>query len=99
MAYAVPRSVVDRFRKVYAARNADQIAEFLDHDVEWTIDGPVEYLRFCGTHRGKANVLDLIRRRIPEVLRTFSFVPESIVVDGDQVAMLQLSGRQFLAVP
>jgi ketosteroid isomerase-like protein len=88
MAYGVPRPVVDRFREVYAARDADQIAEFLHDDVEWTISGPVEYLQFCGTHRGKANVLDLIRRRIPDVLRTFSFMPESIVIDGAEVAML-----------
>jgi ketosteroid isomerase-like protein len=88
MPYAVPRSVVNRFCEVYAVRDADRIADFLDDDVEWSISGPIEYLRFCGTHRGKANVLDLIRRRIPQVLRTFSFAPESILVDGDQLAML-----------
>jgi ketosteroid isomerase-like protein len=65
--------------------------------VEWSISGPVEYLQFCGIHRGKADVVDLIRRQIPAVLRTFSFVPESIVVDGDQVAMLhRQSSRRAL---
>jgi ketosteroid isomerase-like protein len=84
----VSRDIVDRFRAVYATRDADKIAEFLHDDVEWAISGPVEYLQFCGTHRGKANVLDLIKRQIPQVLRTFSFEPEAVVVDGDQVAML-----------
>jgi ketosteroid isomerase-like protein len=88
MTHAVSRSLVERFCKAYAVRDADKVAEFLDDDIEWTISGPIEYLKFCGTHRGKDNVLDLIRRRIPEVIRTFSFVPESILVDGDQVAML-----------
>ena len=88
MSYAVPRSVVEAFYKVYAARNADKIAEFLDDDVEWTISGPVDFLPFCGTHRGKADVLDLIKRQTPQVLRTFSFVPDAILIDGDQVAML-----------
>jgi ketosteroid isomerase-like protein len=88
MTYAVSRSVVERFCKAYAVRDTDQVAEFLDDDVEWTISGPIEYLHFCGTHRGKDNVLDLIRRRIPEVIRTFSFLPESVLVDGDQLAML-----------
>ena len=88
MTYSVPRSVVDAFYQVYAARDADKIAAFLDDDVEWTISGPVDYLPFCGAHHGKANVVDLIRRRIPMVLRTFSFVAEVTVVDGDQVAML-----------
>jgi ketosteroid isomerase-like protein len=80
--------VVDRFRDVYAARDVEKLGEFLHDAVEWTISGPVEYLQFCGTHRGKASVLDLIKRRIPNVLRTFSFTPESILIDGDQVAML-----------
>jgi len=88
MTHAVSRSLVERFCKVYAVRDADKVAEFLDDNVEWTISGPVEYLNFCGTHRGKSNVLDLIRRRIPEVIRTFSFIPESILIDGDQLAML-----------
>jgi ketosteroid isomerase-like protein len=88
MTHAVSRSLVECFCKVYAVRDADKIAEFLDADVEWTISGPIEYLHFCGTHRGKDNVLDLIRRRIPEVIRTFSFVPESVLVEGDQLAML-----------
>src|SRR6185437_13438209 len=88
MAYTVPRSVVDSFCKVYAARDVEKIAAFLDDNVEWTISGPVDVLRFCGTHRGKAAVLDLIKRQVPEVLRTFSFVPETIMADGDRVAML-----------
>ena len=88
MTYVVPRDVVDAFFKAYAARDVDKIAKFLDDDVEWTVSGPVGVLPFCGTHRGKANVLDLIGRQIPQVLRTFSFVPDAILVDGDQVAML-----------
>ena len=84
----VPRSVVEAFYKAYAARDAEKIAEFLDDDVEWTISGPVDVLRFCGTHRGKAAVLDLIGRLVPEVLRVFSFVPDAMLVDGDQVATL-----------
>ena len=88
MAYEVPRSVVEAFYKVYAVRDVDKIAEFLDDDVEWTISGPVEVLSYCGTHRGKANVLDLIRRRIPLIMRTYSFVPEAILIEGDQLAML-----------
>jgi ketosteroid isomerase-like protein len=84
----VPRSVVDAFFKVYALRDADKVAEFLDDRVEWTISGPIDYLAFCGTHRGKAAVLDLIRTSVPQVLRVHSFVTEYILVDGDRVAAL-----------
>jgi ketosteroid isomerase-like protein len=88
MTYSVPRNLAEAFYQAYAARDADKVADFLHDDVEWTISGPVDYLPFCGTHRGKANVVDLIRRRVPMVLRTFSFVAEVILVDGDQVATL-----------
>lgn len=91
----VSRAVIDAFFKVYAQRDADKVAEFLHDRVEWTISGPIEYLAFCGTHRGKAAVVDLIKAGVPQVLRVTSFVPESILIDGDQVASLsrQLSRR------
>jgi len=88
MAYKVPRSVVEAFYKVYAARDVDGIAELLDDDAQWDISGPVDLLPFCGAHRSKAEVIDLIGRQIPMVLRTFSFVPEAILVQGDRAAML-----------
>ena len=88
MAYAVPRALVEAFYAAYATRDAAKIAAFLDEDVEWTISGPVDYLRFCGTHRGKADVLDLIGRQVPAVLRVVSFVPDAVLVDGDHVATL-----------
>jgi ketosteroid isomerase-like protein len=88
MTYVLSRAVVDAFYKAYATRDIDKIAPFIHDDIEWTISGPVDYLPFCGTHSGKASVLDLIENKVKAVLRTFSFVPESIVVDGDRVAML-----------
>lgn len=88
MSYDVPRALVEKFYAVYASRDADKIAAFLHDDVEWTISGPVDLLPFCGTHRGKANVVDMIKRQVPEVLRTFSFVAETVAVQGDQAAML-----------
>jgi ketosteroid isomerase-like protein len=88
MGYVVPRAVVEAFYRAYAVRDAAKVAEFLDDNVEWTISGPVDYLPFCGVHRGKADVLDLIGRQVPQVLRVFSFVPDAILIDGDRVAML-----------
>ena len=87
-AYAVPRAVVDAFYQVYAARDVESIARCLHDDIVWTISGPIDLLPFCGTHCGKAAVLDLIGRQVPAVLRTYSFVPESILVEGDRAAAL-----------
>ncbi|MEI9805945.1 MAG: nuclear transport factor 2 family protein [Pseudolabrys sp.] len=86
--YEVPRPVVDAFHKAYATRDPHQVAAFLHDDIEWTVSGPIDVLPFCGTFRGKADVLDLIARLVPGVLRVFSFVSDSILVEGDRVAML-----------
>ena len=88
MAKPVSRSVVDAFYKAYAARDAEKVAKFLHDDVEWTISGPIDYLPYCGTHRGKDAVIELIGRKVPAMLRVISFVPDAILIDGDRAAML-----------
>jgi len=95
MGYAVPRSVVEAFYKAYATRDVRNIAPFFDDEITWTVSGPVGLLPFCGTHHGKAAVLDLIGRQVPAVFRVFSYVPETMLVDGDRAAMLnrQLARR------
>ncbi len=88
MSYQVPRALVEAYYQAYATRDVAKIEGFLDDDIEWIISGPVDVLPFCGTHRGKADVLDLIGRQVPAVLRVFSFVPDAILVDGDNAAMM-----------
>lgn len=57
------------------------------------ISGPVDVLRFCGQRRGKAAALEVISRLIPSTLKVTAFKPETLLVDGDRVAMLgTLSG-------
>jgi ketosteroid isomerase-like protein len=95
MTEPVPRQVAEAFYRAYAARDAGKVEEFLADDVEWTISGPVDLLRFCGTRRGKTAVRDLIERQVPEVFRVFSFVPDAMLVDGDRVATLnRLSAKR-----
>lgn len=94
MSYSVPRSVVEAFYKAYAARDLAKVAEFLDDDVEWSISGPPDLLRFCGTRHGKAAVLDMMTRLVPEVFEIFNFALDAMVIDGDRVATLnRLSAR------
>src|SRR3989304_3822242 len=82
----VSRATVEAFYKAYAERDVDKIAPFLDDNVEWSIRGPVAVLPFCGTRHGKAAVLDMIVRLVPGVFNIFSFVPDAMLVDGDQAA-------------
>ena len=92
MTKAVSRSVVEAYYKAYAARDAKLVAEYLDDNVEWTISGPVDVLPFCGKRHGKAAVLELIERLVPEVISVFSFTPDAMLIDGDRVATLNRLG-------
>jgi ketosteroid isomerase-like protein len=97
MGYAVPRAVVEAFYTAYATRDAPALSALLHDDVVWTISGPVEILSYCGTHRGKATVLDLIIRVVPSMFRVISYVPEAMLVEGERVAMLNRRSAQSKA--
>ena len=85
----VARATVEAFYKAYAERDAEKVGHFLDDAVEWSISGPVDVLPFCGTRYGKAAVLDMITRLVPGVFDIFGFVPDAMLVDGDQAATLR----------
>jgi ketosteroid isomerase-like protein len=94
MSSAVPRALVEAFYEAYAARDIDKVGEFLADDVTWTISGPVDLLRFCGTRHGKAAALDMVGRQISEVYQVLSFVPDAILVEGKWAATVnRLSAR------
>jgi len=88
MTDAVPRSVVEAFYDAFVARDEQMLEPFLHDDVVWTISGPVDILSYGGTHRGKVAVLDLIIRVVPSQFRAVHFVQESMLVEGNRVAML-----------
>jgi ketosteroid isomerase-like protein len=97
MAGEVSRAVVEAFCAAYAVRDVEKVAAFLHDDVVWTISGPVEVLSYCGTHRGKAAVKDLIAQKVLSMFRVVSFTQESFLVDGDRVAMLNRRTAQRIA--
>jgi ketosteroid isomerase-like protein len=94
MTQPVPRSLVEAFYRAYETRDPDNIAPYLADDVEWTISGPVGVLGFCGSRHGKAAVMDLLGRQVPEVFKVLNFTPEIMLIDGDRAAILsRLSAR------
>jgi hypothetical protein len=54
----------------------------------WTISGPIDILRFCGQHSGKTVVLKLLDRDISLLLGKPRLSPETMVINGDRVAIL-----------
>jgi len=88
MGILVSRDVVEDFYRAYANRDVAKIEPYLADDVQWTISGPVELLQFCGTRVGKSAVLDMIVNLVPALFNITSFVPETLLVDGDRAATL-----------
>lgn len=88
MTEPVSREVVEAFYEAYGTRNLKRTADFLADDVEWTISGPVDVLLFCGTHQGKAAVLNMMSRLAPQVFDITKFEPSTMLIDGDRVATL-----------
>jgi len=84
----VARSTVQAFYEAYLSLDTARVAQFLDDDIDWIISGPVDVLAFCGQRRGKAAVLEIFDRLFPQTLKTTGFDPQSLLIDGNRVAML-----------
>ena len=84
----VPRAVVEAFYSALADRDLGTLASYLDDDVVWTISGPVDILPFCGQRVGKDGVMKLLMQDSPAFLSNRRFVPNIMVVDGNNAAVL-----------
>jgi ketosteroid isomerase-like protein len=85
---AVSRKAFNAFFQAYSSRDPARIAPFIADDVEWMIVGPVDLLQFCGRRRGKAAVMDLFERVIPNVLEVNRVESDIVLLDGDRAATL-----------
>jgi len=88
MTTPIPRAIVTAFLDAFTSRDVERIAPYLDKDVIWTINGPVDLLHYCGVRQGSAAVLDLIGRQTPAMFHIRRFTPEFMLVDGDRASVL-----------
>ena len=86
MAHVLTYEHVENFSRARKSRDPRLIEPFLDDDVDWLANGPVELLHFCGQRRGKAEVLDCLTRQHAMVLSTFKVEVDFLLVDGDCAA-------------
>jgi ketosteroid isomerase-like protein len=87
MANAVSRDVVEAFYQAYVSRDAERIGAFVDDDVDWVVNGPVEVMHVCGVWRGKAAVIARFASEMPKIIQFKSLEIESLLVDGDSSAL------------
>jgi ketosteroid isomerase-like protein len=77
-------------RALHRAINEHQyedLAALIDDDVDWTIYGPIDMFPFLGARRGKAAVLDVIKRMSDNV-RVHRFDRETVLLGVDSAASM-----------
>ena len=68
-------------------RQHEDLAALIDEDVDWAAYGPIDMFPFFGARRGKAAVLDVIRR-VADNIRVHRFDRESILLGADSAASM-----------
>jgi len=81
------RPIVEAFYQATVDRDIEKALAFIDDNVDWLVQGPVDVFTFFGQKRGKAAV----RAGYEEVGRQLdvtAFRVETLLVDGDRAAAL-----------
>ena len=90
----VDPSLVEAYFKAFASRDPALFGAYLHDNVVWTISGPIDVIPYCGTHRGKAAVIDVMARRARNVLGDVKVTREKFLIDGNcGAALTRLTGR------
>lgn len=87
-------SLIEAYFEAFASRDPAAFGAYLHDDVVWTISGPIDVIPYCGTHRGKAAVVDVMARRARDVLGAVKVTREKFLIDGNRgAALTRLTGR------
>lgn len=84
----VDPAFAEAYFNAFASRNPAKFAPFLHDEVVWTISGPIDVFPYCGMHRGKAAVIDIMARQAPKVIRDVKVVRDKFLVEGNRGAAL-----------
>jgi len=81
------RPIVEAFYKASAERDIATALSYIDDNVDWLVQGPIDVFAFFGQRRGKAAVMEGYRE-IGRRLDITGYDVESLLVDGDGAAAL-----------
>ena len=93
----VDRAIVEAYFDAFSSRNVEAFATFLHDNVRWMISGPVDVIPYCGVHRGKAAVIDVMARRARSVLGVTRVTREQFLIQGNRGAALTRLTAQLRA--
>src|ERR1700744_3881476 len=75
------------FHRAVNERQPSDIENLIDEEVDWAIYGPIDMFPFFGARRGKAAVLEVIKR-IADNVRVHRFDRESIMLGVDSASSM-----------
>jgi ketosteroid isomerase-like protein len=81
------RPIVEAFYRATAERDAEAALSFIDDNVDWLVQGPVDVFPFFGQRHGKAAVragYEEIARRLDVTM----FRVETLLIEADRAAAL-----------
>jgi ketosteroid isomerase-like protein len=81
------RPIVEAFYKASAERDIETALSFIDDNVDWLVQGPIDVFAFFGLRRGKAAVLEGYRE-VGRRLDITGYDVEALLVDADRTAAL-----------
>jgi ketosteroid isomerase-like protein len=68
-------------------RQHEDLEALIDDDIDWAVYGPIDMFPFFGARRGKAAVLEVIRR-VADNIRVHRFDRESIMLGTDTASSM-----------
>jgi ketosteroid isomerase-like protein len=87
MAEHTIRAIAERFYRASAERDIERALSFIDEDVDWLVQGPVDVFPFLGQRRGR-NAVREGYREIARKLEVTGYDREALLVDATRTAAL-----------
>jgi ketosteroid isomerase-like protein len=81
------RTLAEAFYQASAERDIDRALSLIAEDVDWLVQGPVDFFAFFGQRRGRSAVLEGYAE-IARHLRITAYKVEALLVEGDRAAAL-----------
>jgi hypothetical protein len=86
MVQALTREYIEEFYRARLSRDPARIEPFIDDQIDWLINGPIELLPHCGQRLGKAEVIETVTRIMPSIMHVTRLDLKTLLIDGNRAA-------------
>ena len=86
MMQALTREFIEEFYRARLSRDPAVLEPFIDDQVDWLINGPIELLPYCGQRLGKAEVIETVTRIMPSIMHVNKIDLQTLLIDRQRAA-------------